>query len=258
MRFTGKIAVVTGAASGIGRATCRRFAAAGARVACIDSDAAGLEQVCAELAATGASVSCIPADVSSSADVNAAIERVTREWNGVHLLVNVAGRNFEGDVAALDEQAWDACLAVNLKSVFLTSKAVWPWMIAQGEGVILNTSSVMGRVGAANAVAYAAAKAAIINLTRCLAVDGAAHGIRANVVCPGVVDTPVMSAVFGKQADPEAAQRRMTQQLPLNRMADPDEVAAAFVYLASDDARYVTGTELVIDGGLSSLLALRG
>jgi meso-butanediol dehydrogenase/(S,S)-butanediol dehydrogenase/diacetyl reductase len=203
-------------------------------------------------------VLCIPADVSKSSDVNTAFERVAREWNDVHVLANVAGRNFEGDVVSLDEESWDACLAVNLKSVFLTAKAAWPRMLAQGGGVILNTSSVMGRVGAANAVAYGAAKAAIINLTRCLAVDGGPHGIRANVVCPGVVDTPVMTAVFGKHADPDVAQHRMNQQLPLKRMATADEVAAAFAYLASDDAGYVTGAELVIDGGLSSLLALRG
>lgn len=258
MRLTGKIAAVTGAASGIGLATCRRFTAAGAQVACIDSDATGLEHVCEELAAAGASVACIPADVSSRADVEAAFERIMRELHGVHMLVNVAGRNYEGDVVSLDEQAWDDCFAVNLKSVFLTAKAVWPRMVEQGGGVILNTSSVMGRAGAANAVAYATAKAAIINLTRCLAADGAAHGIRSNVVCPGVVDTPVMSAVFGKQVDPAAAQRRMVQQLPLQRMANADEVAAAFLYLASDDARYVTGAELVVDGGLSSLLSLRG
>lgn len=258
MKFMGKIAAVTGAASGIGLATCRRFAAAGARVACIDSDAAGLERICKELSAAGASVLCIPADVSSRADVEAAFEGIVREWRGVNVLVNIAGRNCEGNVVSLDEQAWDTCFAVNLKSVFLTAKAVWSRMVEQGGGVILNTSSVMGRAGAANAVAYAAAKAAIINLTRCLAVDGAPHGIRANVVCPGVVDTPIMKTEFGKHADPDAAQRRVEQQLPLRRMADADEVAAAYMYLASDDARYITGTELVVDGGLSALLPLRG
>jgi NAD(P)-dependent dehydrogenase (short-subunit alcohol dehydrogenase family) len=259
VRLTDKIAVITGAASGIGRATSLRFAAEGARVVCMDSDLVRLEDTRLELARMGGRVPlCVSVDIADGSEVRSAFEHVLRELGEVHVLLNVAGRNFVGDIASLDERAWDACLAVNLRSVFLTAKAVWPHFVRQNTGVILNTASVMGRAGSPQSVAYSTAKAGIINLTRCLAVDGAPHGIRANVICPGVVDTPVMTEVFDRHADPRAAQTQMARQIPLNRMADADEVAAAFAYLASDDAAYVTGAELVIDGGLSSLLPLRG
>jgi NAD(P)-dependent dehydrogenase (short-subunit alcohol dehydrogenase family) len=253
----GKVAIVTGAASGIGRATATRFAADGARVACFDIDTRGLEETRSLAGDAGGEALPVQADVTDAGQVARGIDAVLREYGQVDVLVNVAGQNFEGDVGSLSPAAWNACIALNLTSVYLTAHGLWSHFRERRTGLILNTASVMGRVGARNAVAYCSAKAAVIHLTRCLAADGAEHGIRANCVCPGFVDSPIMDSEFAKAQDARRARVELEARLPLGRMASLDELAGCFAYLASPDAAYMTGAVLDVDGGLTSNLSGR-
>ena len=250
--LAGKIVIVTGAAAGIGRATARRFARDRARVAAWDVGAAeGLEE---ELRAAGAGdVQVQRVDVTKSEAVDAALANVIARWGRVDVLVNNAGivrdaqlvKWKDGAVASvMDDGAFDAVIGVNLRGPFLCTRAVAPHMIRQGGGVILTASSVVGLYGNFGQTNYVATKAAVIGMTRTWARELGRYGIRANAVAPGFVKTEILAAMPQKVLD------GMVSHTPIGRMGHPDDIANAYAWLASDQASFVTGTVLSVDGGL--------
>jgi meso-butanediol dehydrogenase / (S,S)-butanediol dehydrogenase / diacetyl reductase len=241
MRLTDKTAIVTGGGSGIGQAIATRFAAEGATVVVADVVAERAESVAAALEGALA----VHADITSADDV----ERLVREVEApgsVDILVNNAGFGDADGVLETDEEAWDFEVDVNLKGVFLCSKAVLPGMIEREGGVIVNIASVNGMAFFANE-AYSAAKAGMINLTRSMAVRYGHHGIRVNAIAPGTIRTPLWQERVDKEP---AIFERLVRWYPLGRVGEPDDVARAAVFLASDDANWITGEVLRVDGGL--------
>ncbi len=251
-RLSGKKTIVTGAASGIGRETAIRFAEAGAAVVCADLDGAGVKAVAEEISRQGGTAFAVEADVTDMAEVARLIEEAIAACGNIDVLVNNAGVTILGGVAELTEAAWQREIDTNLSSVYRTSKAIWPHFVAQGGGVILSTASIAGVRAAPQDAAYVASKAGLIMLTRCMALDGAGDKIRANCICPGFVDTPMFDGFLAEQPDPEAARAKLARRTPLGRIGTPRDIADGFVYLASDDAAWVTGTALVIDGGVTA------
>ena len=252
MRLEGKSAVVTGAASGIGRETALRFAGEGAAVICADRDAAGADAVAAEIAAKGGSAHAVAADITSAHDVARLAEDSLAARGTIEVLVNNAGVTILGGVAELTEADWQREIDINLSGAWRVSKAFWPHFAETGGGVILNTASIAGVIAAPQDAAYVASKAGLIMLTRCMALDGASLGIRANCICPGFVDTPMFDGFLAEQPDPAGARAHAARRTPLGRIGTPRDIADGFVYLASDDAAWITGTALVIDGGLTA------
>ena len=245
----GKVAIVTGAAGGIGRAAVAQFAAAGARVLAVDRDEAGL----AELPANGGAVRTFVADVTEAAACTAMIERAVQTWDALHVLFNIAGisgRRFgDGPVDQCSEEGWDAVLTTNLKSVFLCCRAAIPAMLASGGGSIVNLSSVLGLVGGGDLFAthaYAASKAGIVGLTRAMASYYAPRHIRVNALCPGVIATPMARRAL---ADPATMAHVATMQPLVAGPGTPEQVATAALFLASDAAALITGAVLPVDGG---------
>ena len=245
----GKTAIITGGASGIGRATCELFAQAGAAVAVVDIDGKHAEAVAVHIRGQGGRAVALEADVGKAADCERVVQRCATELGGVHVLFNNAGIIRRADVIETTEEEWDRVLAVNLKSVYLLSRLVIPHMQRAGGGSIVNNGSGWGLKGGPNAVSYCASKGAVVNLTRAMAIDHGAANIRVNCVSPGDTDTPMLrneARQLGQSEDQfliEAAAR------PLGRYAKPVEIAKAVLYLASDDASFVTGAILVVDGG---------
>ena len=252
MRLAGRNAIVTGAASGIGRETARRFAEEGAAVVCADLDESGVGTLCAEIAVQGGTALPLRVDITSEGDVVRLVETALAARGTIEVLVNNAGVTILGGVAELSETAWRREIDINLTGTWRVSKALWPCFAARGGGAILSTASIAGVVAAPQDAAYVASKAGLIMLTRCMALDGASVGIRANCVCPGFVDTPMFEGFLAEQPAPAAARARAATRTPLGRIGTPRDVADGFVYLASDDAAWITGTALVIDGGLTA------
>jgi NAD(P)-dependent dehydrogenase (short-subunit alcohol dehydrogenase family) len=247
MKLKDKVAIVTGAGSGIGAETARHMAREGAKVYCADIRAEAAEKTAKEI---GGDAKSLELDVTSSSAIAAAVERISREAGRIDILVNNAGITIVGSIMDLSEEQWDRELDINLKSIFLMSRAVWPKMAGQGGGVILNTASIAGITAIPADAAYCASKAGVVMLTKCMAVDGARSGIRVNCVCPGFIDTPMIHGYFNDQPDPAAARDYAVRLHPLGRLGRPDDIADAFVHLATDDAKWVTGTAHVVDGGL--------
>jgi meso-butanediol dehydrogenase / (S,S)-butanediol dehydrogenase / diacetyl reductase len=236
-RLSGKRAVVTGGGSGIGRATCRRFAAEGAAVVVADLLGESAEEVAAEVGG-----SAVQVDVTVAADVARLVEAAGR----IDVLVNNAGGGVADDVLEIGEEEWDGDLTLNLKSAFLCSKAVLPGMIEQGSGVIVNISSVNGIAFFANEP-YSAAKAGLLSLTRSMAVRYGKHGIRVVAIAPGTIRSPI----WQERVDREPAIfERLVRWYPLGRVGEPEDVANAAAFLASDDASWISGDVLRVDGGL--------
>ncbi|MBT3926832.1 MAG: SDR family oxidoreductase [Rhodospirillaceae bacterium] len=248
MRLKGKKAIITGAATGIGLETARRFAEEGAQVVLSDIDSAGVAAAAGEI--TGAIA--IAADVTDQGQVDALIAGAIEGLGGLDIFVNNAGIPMLGGVESLAEADWDREMDVNLKSIYRTGRAVWPHFKAQGGGVILNTASIAGLRGSAGQASYGAAKAGVVNLTRCMAIDGAQVPIRVNCICPGFIETPMVLAYLEGQDDPVASRAEVDALHPLGGIGRPGDIAAGFVYLASDEASWITGTALTIDGGLTA------
>ncbi len=244
----GKIVVVTGAASGIGRATANAFAAEGATLVLVDRDADGLRAAQAEIAGATA----LAVDVSDSASVDAAHDAVVDQHGRIDVAFNNAGViEPVGWLHETPEGSWDRVIAVNLKGVWLCMRAQLRHMFARRYGVIVNTSSAAGLVGAPGTSPYTTAKHGVIGLTRTAALEYATHGIRVNAVAPGTVETP-MNARFSREADDPFADAPVRHGHPNGRLARPEEIADAVLFLASDRSTFATGSTLVVDGGYTA------
>jgi meso-butanediol dehydrogenase / (S,S)-butanediol dehydrogenase / diacetyl reductase len=249
MKLKDRVAMITGAASGIGRATATLFAEEGANLVLADVDA---EKLAGHAAALDPSTTWSqPANVARASDVDALVKAALARFGRIEILCNVAGRSTFGDVLATSEEAWDDILASNLKSVFLCSRAVLPGMIERGTGCIVNMGSVWGLAAGSHAAAYCASKGAILSLTRSMAVDYAKHGIRVNGLCPGGVETPMIDRYADAlpNVSPAAARTFLKAAHPMGRLAEPMEIARAALFLACDDSSFMTGSHLVVDGG---------
>jgi NAD(P)-dependent dehydrogenase (short-subunit alcohol dehydrogenase family) len=245
-RLQDKVAVVTGAASGIGLATARRFAEEGARVIAVDLITDAIETLAKEL--DGDAITC---DVTDEAAVEAMFDQVVRVHGSVDVAFNNAGIAPPEDDSILTTglEVWERVQRVNLTSVYLCCKHVLPHMRRQGRGSIINTASFVAVMGAATSqVSYSASKGGVLSMTRELGVQFAREGIRVNALCPGPVNTPLLQELFA--SDPERAQRRLVH-VPMGRFAEASEIAAAVAFLASDDASFITASQFLVDGGIS-------
>lgn len=243
---------ITGAASGIGLATAHRFAAQGAALALTDMNAERLARACADLVNShDARVSSHIGDLGQEDTALGFVARASEDIGPPDVLVNCAGVARMGTILETTVEEWDRVFATNVRSVFLASKAALPAMIERGRGVIVNVASEAGLVGFEGYAAYSASKAAVVNLTRSMALDHAADGIRVNAVCPGSIETPLLQAFFDAADDPTEARRLDALTHPLG-IGVPGDIAHAIDYLASDGAGYVTGHALVVDGGYTA------
>ena len=251
MRLDGKSAIVVGAANGIGRATALAFAAAGAGVACADIEAAGAKTTAADIEKSGGRAMPVHLDVTESAGCRAAVAATVERFGGVDvLLYGAADHDRTATVLELDEAAWDRVIRINLTGAFLMAKATIPAMIARGGGSVILIASQLGRVAAPGRPAYCATKGALIQLAKVLAADHAAQGIRANTLSPGAIETRRM---LRRHKDMDEARRVMGPKHLLGRLGQPDEIAQAALYLASDASRFMTGSDLLIDGGYTAV-----
>jgi NAD(P)-dependent dehydrogenase (short-subunit alcohol dehydrogenase family) len=249
MRLKGKIALVTGAASGIGRATALLLAREGAAVAVADLDGAGAQAVSRQIEAEGGRAIAVRCDVSQADDCQRAVQVTVDAFGGLDILFNNAGIIRRTTVLDISEDEWDRVMAVNVKSVYLMSKYAIPYMAGRGAGAIVNTGSGWGLVGGRNAASYCASKAAVVNLTRAMALDHGHQNIRVNCICPGDTDTGMLRNEAQQLGAPDDAFLAKAADRPLGRIGTPEEIARAMLYLASDAASFVTGTTLVVDGG---------
>jgi meso-butanediol dehydrogenase/(S,S)-butanediol dehydrogenase/diacetyl reductase len=251
----GRVAIVTGAGQGIGRATALELARMGADVVVAELKAAGAERTAREVRGLGRKALALPLDVTRRADLAAMVERTRADFGRIDVLVNNAGIYRAAATLDVTEEHWDAIMTLNAKAVFFASQAVLPVMIAQKRGSIVNLASMAGKIGSKTNLPYNASKAAVVSMTKSLALAHAADGVRVNCVCPGFVETDMWATVAREQGallgmSAEEFTRHRERSVPLGRMERPEDVAAVIGFLASDRAGYMTGQALSVDGGL--------
>ena len=249
LSLEGKVALVTGAASGIGRGICLRLAQMGARVAGLDIDDDGSLETVATIQKQGGGSIAIRCDIRNAEDCQRATDTVVAKWGHIDILCNCAGIAIRKDVVELSEDEWDRALDVILKGIFLLSRAVIPHMIRAGGGSIINIGSGWSLKGGPRAASYCAAKGGTVNLTRAMAIDYGKHNIRVNCVCPGDVDTPMLRSECAQLGEDAQTFMRDAASRPLARVGTPEDVANAVLFLVSPMSSWVTGAALVVDGG---------
>ena len=251
-RFEGKVVVITGAGSGIGQAAARLFDREGAVVAVLDLSPDGVSETSDSILAAGGTPFPLVLDVTSEEDVRNGVRTLVDRHGKIDVLCNNAGVELSRPLIDTGEDAWDRVLAVNLKGMFLMAKHVIPHMIKAGGGAVVNTSSISGLLGWPDSSAYCASKGGVVQLTREMAVEFGAYNIRVNCVCPGTTSTPMIDRLLGLELDPEKSAEAIRAMHPLGRFARPEEIAHAMLFLASDEASFITGAVLAVDGGYTA------
>jgi NAD(P)-dependent dehydrogenase (short-subunit alcohol dehydrogenase family) len=245
-RLKGKIGIVTGAGSGIGRASAIALAAEGAQVALVGRRKDRLAEVAREI---GDRAFAIPVDLSKTGEISGLLDQAVSRFGGLNFLLNNAGVLHVGNAEQITEEQWDDTFNLNVRSVWLLSRAALPHLRNAGGGSILNVASTLGLVGARNRAAYAPSKGALIQLTKSMAIDHGHENIRVNAICPSFVETELTERILGQVADPAAIRRERTAAHPIGRLGRPEDIAGLAVYLASDESSWVTGAVLPVDGG---------
>lgn len=249
-RLADRVALVTGGGSGIGRASCQLFSAAGARVVVADLSDASLAETLRLIESEGGTAVGAVGDVRLAADAERMVAFAEQHFGRLDILFNNAGVEFVSAIHDLPEDKWDLVLDTNLKGIYQVSRAAVPRMIRQGGGIIINTASQLGWVGVPNFSAYCASKGGVVNLTRAMALELAPHDIRVNALCPGAVETPLLQRQFeGGRSGPQGTLQALADLHALKRIAQPMELAYPALFLASDESSFMTGASLVVDGG---------
>jgi len=250
MRLREKVAVITGAKSGIGFATARRFLKEGAKIVVADIEDA--QQEVAVMAENSSHAAFVQTDVSNEIAAGKLIRQSVEKYGRIDILVNNAGIGLAKKATDTTEAEWDRLIAVNLKGVFLCSKAAVAEMRVKRGGVIVNVASELGLVGGAEIAAYCASKGGVIQLTRAMAIDHAADNIRINCVCPGPINTSLLDGIIESAADPEKERKITIEKTLMHRLGEPDEIANVILFLASEESSFITGSVVVADGGLTA------
>ncbi|HYW01423.1 MAG TPA: SDR family oxidoreductase [Candidatus Acidoferrum sp.] len=252
MRLGNKVAIVTGAGSGIGRASALLFAREGAKVVVADINEQDGRETVESIKKNGGEGIFVRTDISKAADAENMVKETVSKFGRLDILFNNAGINPLGTVVDTPEAVWDTVIDVNLKGVFLCSKYAVPEMIRCGGGAIVNTASINAVAALPNEVAYHASKGGVAALTRAMAMDHIAQSIRVNCICPGVTATPILTKYVRESKNPQETEKLLLREQPINRFAKPEEIAQAALFLASDEASFVTGTTLFVDGGYTA------
>lgn len=245
MKLQGKVSIITGAASGIGKATAEKFAREGATVVVCDVNIAAVQALASALQAAGGEAMACKVDVTNRAEVAAMVAAVNARFGRIDVLVNNAGIVKDAQLVKMTDEQFDSVIDINLRGVYNCTRAVVDTMVAQGSGVILNASSVVGLYGNFGQTNYAASKFGVIGFVKTWSRELGKKGIRANAVCPGFVATPILDAM------PEKVIQAMEERVPLRRLAQPEEIANVYAFLASDDASYINGAAIEVTGGLT-------
>lgn len=249
MKLQDRVAIVTGAGSGIGREIATLFASEGARIAAVDCNQDSVEGVAAMVAAAGGIARPFAVDVREAPAAADTVQQVLADWRRIDVLVTAAAVSVGGAITATPEKEWDRVFAVNVKGAYLWARAVLPSMIAARRGSIITVGSQLAKAGGRDNASYVASKGAISSLTRSIAIDYASFGIRANVLVPGAIETPMLERSFARHSDPAAAREGSLARHPLGRFGSVREIALGALYLASEESSFTTGSHLVIDGG---------